>query len=332
MEWTAAATRRSTTAAHAGTQPIEPNNTAAPAKIHPDRTVARTPLATVSTPRLMRTCNAATRTVLITNTAPTVQRGACPSLAIHSGAANSSTSNCMLITPISAAEARNRRSPNAIHLLAPCGTGSGSIGGTRKAMTEDTTNVRALNPISPTYQARVSKTRPSPPATPPNAIPTLVTERRYARNTAFSSPPNRAIIAPRAARLLEATRFSTTATPRNCQKVCTMVKATITAPASIPSTTLTSRGPRRSAKCPTGTPAASPNSPAMVRPSPTCEAGRPTDRVKYMTMTVMYMPLPIVFTNVATAMVLWTRSVAANSKHPPQRRSPQRLDRPTLSS
>src|SRR5919197_782587 len=61
------------------------------------------------------------------------------------------------------------------------------------------------------------------------------------------------------------------------------------------------RAPTRSAACPNGTPAATPTPPAIVKPRPTWVTESPTMRVKYSALSVMYKPLPNVFTNVIAA-------------------------------
>ena len=81
---------------------------------------------------------------------------------------------------------------------------------------------------------------------------------------------------------------------------CVTSSPTLATPASAVSTQSTSRGPRVSARCPSGTwpsiPATAPTDSAR----PTWVAGMPTAWVKYSANVVIIAPLPAVLTSVAT--------------------------------
>lgn len=70
------------------------------------------------------------------------------------------------------------------------------------------------------------------------------------------------------------------------------VYAVSAAPHPIHSPVSTGRRPHRSDARPAGTPAASPNTPATESPTPTEVALRPTNRVKYRTLTGKKSPRP----------------------------------------
>src|SRR5690348_8704764 len=61
-------------------------------------------------------------------------------------------------------------------------------------------------------------------------------------------------------------------------------------------------------------PAASPASPAMVRPRPTVTGGSPTDRVKNSTPPVTYRPLPRVLTRTAALISLSDRTAGSPAR------------------
>lgn len=92
-------------------------------------------------------------------------------------------------------------------------------------------------------------------------------------------------------------------TRTNMPNECTSTSAAIATACTSWTARYASRGPRRSATRPTGTPAARPTSAATPMPRPTCVTDRPTERVKNSAAPVMKRPLPIVLTNVATASV-----------------------------
>src|SRR5262245_25780800 len=124
-EWTATATSKTAADAQAGS----PDEIATPPqairKTSPATRMAAAPWRTVLTFLPTQTCRATTPTVWTSSTAPTIQRGALVSVAIHSGSANVMTAYCRLITPLRIVYAMNGLSRNATPGRVPGGAGRG---------------------------------------------------------------------------------------------------------------------------------------------------------------------------------------------------------------
>ena len=121
----------------------------------------------------------------------------------------------------------------------------------------------------------------------PQPIPTLVSERSSARP--WTRSPSGTASAISALRTVEPPRSQTAAadaTSTKAAKESTATKASVARPSSTSSTTSRRRAPRRSARWPNGIPASTPQSPAMVRPTPTWATESPTMRVKKSALVV----------------------------------------------
>jgi hypothetical protein len=114
--------------------------------------------------------------------------------------------------------------------------------------------------------------------------------------------PDRTALAPRSK---NASTARTRTSPTNDRATR---RPSVATPAAAVSHSSTSRGPRTSPRWPSGTWQNSATAAATARAAPTWVGVSPTTWVKYRAEVVMSAPLPIVFTNVATAR---TRSVGS---------------------
>jgi hypothetical protein len=115
-----------------------------PAIQNPDRAMAREDGPTRSMPRVRRTCNRATQTVLIIKVTATRDLGAEVYCAIHNGMASSMTTKCMDATPLSTVMTTNGRSRStAIRGSPDSRAGAGAMCGRRPSQIEVTMQVAA---------------------------------------------------------------------------------------------------------------------------------------------------------------------------------------------
>ena len=156
--------------------------------------------------------------------------------------------------------------------------------------------------------------------TAPSEMPTFVIAWVAERNTAASSPPTRRSSAPSAAWFAFIASMSTVATTTKAAKsrMNRYPSADRNCTRKVARTTV--RGPCRSARAPTGTPATSPIRPEIVRPNPTWRLPRCTTRVKYSTNEVTTRPNPNVFTSVASPYTRWGPGSGSSEKRMPLRR------------